>query len=356
MKNLVTCLSVCVLSGVAFADTWTVDDDGKADFNNIQAAVDAASNGDEIIVMPGTYTGTGDEVVNMLGKEIWLHSSDGQEVTIIDGEGTRRGITCVNDETLNTAIEGFTITNGYASDGGGMYNDYNSSPTLIDCTFTVNTAEGGWSGGGGMYNRESNPTLINCTFTGNTTNYSGGGMYNTSNSSPVLTDCIFTGNTAYNGGGMDNYSSSPTLTYCTYTNNTAGNSGGGMFNNNNSPTLTNCTFESNSATNGGGGMFNYNNSNPTLTDTTVCGNTPDQIYSDEDSDSGWVDGGGNTITDDCSLCLADIALDDGQVNVHDLLSLIAVWGTTSPSADINFDGTVNVHDLLLLIAAWGACP
>ena len=47
MKNLITCLVVCVLSGVAFADTWTVDDDGKADFDNIQAAVDAASDSDD---------------------------------------------------------------------------------------------------------------------------------------------------------------------------------------------------------------------------------------------------------------------------------------------------------------------
>ena len=99
-------------------------------------------------------------------------------------------------------------------------------------------------------------------------------------------------------------------------------------------------------------MYN-SSSNPTLTGTTLCGNTPDQIYSDVDS--GWVDNGGNTITDDCTPCLADIALDDGQVNVHDLLSLIAVWGTDSPSADINSDGIVNVHDLLLLIAAWGEC-
>jgi hypothetical protein len=355
MRNLITCLSVCVLSGATFADTWTVDDDGKADFDNIQAAINAASDGDEIIVYPGTYTSAAGEVVDMLGKEIWLQSSEGAGVTIIDGEDARRGVLCNSGETSNTIIEGFTITNGHNSDnGGGMFN-YDSSPILTDCSFMNNTAPYG----GGMYNNgsNSNPTLTNCTFIGNSADY-GGGMHNSSSSSPTLTDCTFTGNTANNnGGGMYNVFdlSNLTLTYCTFTNNTAGNSGGGMFNNNNSPTLTNCTFESNSATNGGGGMFNYNNSNPTLTDTTVCGNTPDQIYSDEDSDSGWVDGGGNTITDDCSLCLADIALDDGQVNVHDLLSLIAVWGTTSPSADINFDGTVNVHDLLLLIAACGEC-
>ena len=83
MKNLITCLTVTLVSGAVSATTWTVDDDGKADFDNIQAAVDAASDGDEIIVMPGTYTSTQDgHVVNMLGKAVWLHSSDGTEVTI----------------------------------------------------------------------------------------------------------------------------------------------------------------------------------------------------------------------------------------------------------------------------------
>ena len=41
MKNIITCLVLCVLNSAAIADTWTVDDDGSADFNNIQAAVDA---------------------------------------------------------------------------------------------------------------------------------------------------------------------------------------------------------------------------------------------------------------------------------------------------------------------------
>jgi hypothetical protein len=41
MKKLITCLVVCVLSGAAFATTWSVDDEGKADFDNIQATIDA---------------------------------------------------------------------------------------------------------------------------------------------------------------------------------------------------------------------------------------------------------------------------------------------------------------------------
>ena len=37
-----------VLAGIAGADTWTVDDDGPADFATIQEAVDHANIGDEI--------------------------------------------------------------------------------------------------------------------------------------------------------------------------------------------------------------------------------------------------------------------------------------------------------------------
>ena len=86
----------------AVATTWTVDY-GKGDFNNIQDAVNAANDGDEIIVAPGLYTSPEYGVVDMLGKEIWLHSSDGQEVTFIDGQGARRGI-IVNGVTSNTII------------------------------------------------------------------------------------------------------------------------------------------------------------------------------------------------------------------------------------------------------------
>ena len=52
----------------AGSTVWTVDDSGGADFYDIQSAVNAALNGDEILVYPGTYTSTGDNVVDMMGK------------------------------------------------------------------------------------------------------------------------------------------------------------------------------------------------------------------------------------------------------------------------------------------------
>jgi len=190
-------ISLC-LTSTTFADTWTVDDDGKADFDNIQAAVDAASDGDEIIVMPGTYTSTQDgHVVNMLGKAVTLRSSDPSDLdvvaaTIIDGEGARRGIACFNNETSNTHIAGFTIINGYSvafeydiesksnQHGGGMFN-INSSPTVTDCVFSSNTAVGNYIiiGGGGVGNVNCNPTFTRCVFVNNTTTgygvFGGGG-------------------------------------------------------------------------------------------------------------------------------------------------------------------------------------
>jgi len=320
------------LTSTALADTWTVDDDGKADFDNIQAAVDAASNGDEIIVMPGTYTGSGDEVVNMLGKAVTLRSlypnnPDVVAKTIIDGEGTRRGIICQNGEGSNTSIEGFTIIRGFtngtypANCGGGMSNINRSSPTLTNCTIKNNTAHG-W--GGGMFNDNSSPTLTNCTFTGNTAVYDGGGMYNWHSSSPTLENCTFENNTASYGGGMWN-------NYVAF------------------PTLTDCTFTDNAATNGGGGMYNTTSSSPTLTDTTACGNTPDQIYGE------FTDGGGNTIADECPIDCPDIN-GDGYVNVNDLLVVIDQWGLTDSPADLNQDGIVDVTDLLIVVGNWGPCP
>ncbi len=154
MKRIHTTIfapAILLFAGTSFATTWTVDDDGKADFDNIQAAVDASSDGDEIIVMPGIYTSTADEVVNMLGKAVWLHSSDGPEVTIVNGEDVRRGILCNGGETSKTIIEGLTITQGNAGLGGGMFNYQPTNqdvcdPTLIDCRFLSNAADKGAAG------------------------------------------------------------------------------------------------------------------------------------------------------------------------------------------------------------------
>ena len=465
MKNLITCLVVCVMSGAALAETWTVDDDGKADFNNIEAAVNWASDGDEILVMPGTYTGSGSHAVEIINKAIWLHSLDGPEVTIIDGElAGRTGIKCVNsgNDEFETIIDGFTIQNCYwpgwgggvkiencqnisinnclikdnsAAEGAGMY-CRDSYLTISNCEFrnnnTASSGGGVWisisaasfsycqfennhsgGSGGGAYISSNNSLLtqssfVYCSFNNNTAGSSGGGLCN-SNSSPTISGCVFMSNSAVDrGGGMGNMQANypsnsaviscsfidntadegggvyngynyPSFTECNFTSNTANNDGGGMYNDHCNPILTDCTFEDNTTINwNGGGMWCYNSNpiitncafknnvtadfggglynisdgetSPTLENTTICGNTPDQIYGD------WTNDGGNTIADECPNCPADLD-NDGEVRVTDLLILISAWGPCSACPeDMNGDDVVDVTDLLILIGAWGTCP
>jgi hypothetical protein len=269
---------------------------------SIQTAIDNAGDADEIVVAPGTYF----ETIDFLGKAVWLHSSDGPEVTIIDAQQAASVVTCSSGEGPETLLEGFTLTGGTGTfigpclfeggiaAGGGML-VMNSDPTVVACVFLGNAAysdcsyddgesssrEGpdvwGTGIGGGMYNEDSNPILLCCTFTGNSANFAGGGMYNNVNSNPTVTDCTFSGNEADEGGGMYNANSSPTVTDCTFSGNEA-DEGGGMYNANSSPTVTDCTFTMNWAFSGGG-MSNRNDSSPTVTDCRFSGNIAESYYS-----------------------------------------------------------------------------
>jgi hypothetical protein len=151
---------------------------------------------------------------------------------------------------------------------------------VTNCTFSGNAAQFG----SGMYNYDSTPTVSNCTFSLNTATRSGGGVCNSTYTSPTITNCTFYGNTADEaGGGMHNYLCSPTVTNCTFTNNVAfsvNHGGGGMCNwNDSSPTVINCMFSENLANGYGGGMYNHDNSSPTITNCTFYGNTADEVGS-----------------------------------------------------------------------------
>jgi len=338
------------MTGIIYVDlgytTWTVDDDGKADFDNIYLAVAAASDGDVILIMEGTYYSS---YINPHNKAILVEgeiNSKGELLVTVDGMQSGAILECYSGEGPGTVFRNLILTNGSSYYGGGMTLFNGSSPTVENCIFRNNT---GTIEGGGIYLRENcNPIIINCRFEDNLASGPGGGMFCIENSNPTLLDCTFENNTAYNGGGMYNNESSPSLTDCTFTGNTASIEGGGMHNYNSDPTLTNCTFSNNTTNGMGGGMLNIINSNPTLTDTTVCGNTPNQIIGD------WTDNGGNTIAEECPLDCPDIN-DDGLVNVSDLLVVIDQWGLTDSPADLNYDGIVDVTDLLIVVGNWGPC-
>ncbi len=317
MSRSVAIMMALLVCGVTTAATITVAADGSGDYTTIQAAVNAATDGDEILVAPGTYTSSDYYVVNMKGKPITIRATGTPEETILDGEDARHVVRCVNGEGPDTIIEGFTITGGSGHYDGGCISCDSSSPTITGCTITGGSAYDG----GGIYCWGSSPTITDCTISDNTAG-SGGGIYCTSSSDPTITDCTISDNTANYGGGIDCWGSSPTITGCTISDNTAIS---------------------------GGGISVASTPIPSLTDTVVCGNNLDQIYPVD----GWTDNGSNTVSDECPICSDTNS--DALVDRNDVLAVVAAWGSDDPDADVDSDGLVGVFDLITVLASWGHC-
>jgi len=252
---------VLVMAGASkgIAGTIYVNDDASGDNNgtswtdaytDLQSALTAAISGDTIWVASGTYKPTSgmsrsSSFSMKNGVAIYggfagyedpcsfdLASRDFDiNETILSGDIGTQDVNTDNcyqvvrniSADANAILEGFTITGGNANgaypdnSGGGMRNSNQSSPTIINCTFSGNSA----SYGGGMSNLQSSPTVTNCTFILNSAINSGGGMINYNQSSPTIINCTFSGNSASYGGGMYNdFYSSPTVTNCILWNDT----------------------------------------------------------------------------------------------------------------------------------------
>ncbi|MBI1923925.1 hypothetical protein HYR99_06705 [Candidatus Poribacteria bacterium] len=210
----------------------------------IQAGIDAAVNGDTVLVADGTYTGAGNVNLDFKGKAITVKSVNGAAITTIDCQNVdnTRGFIFQSGETASSVLDGFTITKGKV--GGASPN------------------------GGGILCTFSSPTINNCIITGNTADVDGGGIECVSSSSPTLTNCTIMSNTAFNGAGMFCVDSSPTLTNCTIPK----NSKGGIRLDVSSALLTNCIIAENTTVEAAGGI-ECNGSSITIINSTITGNT-----------------------------------------------------------------------------------
>ena len=80
------------------------------DYPTIQQAIDAAIDGDEIVVDAGTYN----ESIDLQGKAVHLRSVDGPRATSIDAAGLDTSVVRCMGSEAGTIIEGFTIIGGDA--------------------------------------------------------------------------------------------------------------------------------------------------------------------------------------------------------------------------------------------------
>ncbi|MEO7300687.1 MAG: immunoglobulin domain-containing protein [Verrucomicrobiota bacterium] len=281
---------------------------------NIQDAIDAAVNGDQILVTNGTYN-TGGRVFYgsssnrvVVDKAVIVKGVSGSDFTTIagfQGGPAPYGMRCVY-LTNGATLIGFTVMTGGSAgsgdplkekSGGGVWCESSTSVvsncvlrsnyaaqggggvyqgTLLNCLFTNNIA----GQGGGAYSC----TLINCTLANNSSSFQGlnsGGGANSCN----LSNCLLVSNRAGTGGGGGGGAYFSTLNNCVLSNNTAiyggglclgvansslissnraSSSGGGSYSN----VLNNCVLKNNLAVTDGGGAYGS-----ALVNCTIVGNS-----------------------------------------------------------------------------------
>jgi hypothetical protein len=193
------------------------------DYPTIQEAIDAASDGDQIIVGQGVF----EESINTLGKAIHLIGSEPPGTTYLHpGKEPSSIITIESGEGNDTIIENFTI----------MFGQGTPQP-------------GGFTIGGAILIRNASPTILNCNINAGTATY--GGAIDVENGSPVITGCEFYGNVASIGGAISLIDSHAEIIGCTFENHEALLGGAiyhGFFDNS---SVMNCSFDQNSAWTGG---------------------------------------------------------------------------------------------------------
>lgn len=111
---------VLAVIGLASGDTYVVKPDGTGDFPVIQAAVDFAEAGDEILLADGVFTGLGNNQVKFWGKAITVRSQSGKPTDcILDGEGMigvpRTLFLFESGEGPDSVLRDVTIYNGSTS-------------------------------------------------------------------------------------------------------------------------------------------------------------------------------------------------------------------------------------------------
>lgn len=283
-ETIVVAAAVGAFCASGSADTLEVP---SARFPTIQSGVDAAVDGDEVVVAPGIYS----EVIFLDDKAITLRSSGGADVTTILG----------NDETVLSTfsfdgesdrvlrVEGFTIANGAASkvnayQGGGFFawgdgydfafdachfvgNSavrggamflYTDRPiTVSNCTFSNNIATGDEGNGGGAV-RMTGPfsgflTFVNCEFANNLAVGRGGALLIAGQTTTTLVGCTFIGNTCVlEHGGAIVARKDCLIQRCSFVDNTAATFGGALAKSGSSQMrIEQCEWSGNSAAIGG---------------------------------------------------------------------------------------------------------
>jgi len=224
---------------VTFVDVSAQDSGGiiikvPEDFETIQSAINAASDGDTVLVATGSYK----ENINLRGKNIILTSYFGItgdvsfiKSTVIDGSepahpDTASCVLIISGEDSSAVLQGFTLTGGTGTKwidehGAGTYIEggailvTESSPTIRYNLIVNNEAirspsETVSAGGGAIRCGDSSPQIMNNVIINNAGMYGGGIVLNYCSDARISNNIIngnrvyeaVAGKPTFGGGGL----------------------------------------------------------------------------------------------------------------------------------------------------------
>lgn len=219
MRNFFYQSLILIAAGIPVLKSYATIINVPMDVSTIQSGINAAGNGDTVVVSLGTYF----ENINFKGKNIVVTSNfylagDTSFIsqTTINGSAAINADTgsCViisSGEDSTAVLMGFTITGGTGTkwldahgagtyrEGGGVLIDF-SSPTIRNNKIIYNTATNSsgvsGAGGGGIRISDGNPYILNNLISLNQGKYGPGIVLN-------YTGCIIRNNIiSYNSGGQ----------------------------------------------------------------------------------------------------------------------------------------------------------
>ncbi len=355
MKRRMTLIILLALIPCVTASATVIN--VPADYPTIQQGIDASTDGDTVLVQPGTYY----ENINFNGHNIVLASlflTTGDtsyiSITIIDGNSSGTVLTFENSEDSTAIAVGFTVRNGFGYNlldgaGGGITCKNNSFPTITHNMITGNVAIGSqWADGtgGGICCNSSNAIIKNNIISGNLASRGmwafgfGGGIACIDNSNAIICHNSIYGNVADDyGGAIYCGNSAPAIINTTISLNIAHNGGGIATFYTSYPVITNSIFWADSAFGGCNEIFGDDASYPTI---TYC-DIQDILWPGEGNISidplfkHPVNGDFHLMYTFCGDSLDSPCIDAGDPNILDSL-LDCSWGLGGPRSDMGAYG------------------
>lgn len=157
------------MCGVSWGDQLVVRPDGSGAYPTIQSAVDASTDGDEILLTDGVFVGAGNRGVLVVSKSVTIRSESGDPLhCVVDCEGQTFGFEFWN---AGPTLEGITITRAGNYEFGGAVVCVLATPLIRHCILRDNVAEQA----AGIFGQWSSLVIENCLIVRNATTLTGGG-------------------------------------------------------------------------------------------------------------------------------------------------------------------------------------